>query len=72
MLPLKSAVCPRTTSGDLRPSGGLNKWINQAILARFLADIMAITRDQELDLLHVDAGPFTFNASLPHLEQSGP
>ena len=37
------------------------------VLARFLEDIMVITRDQELGLLHVDTEPFTFHASLPCL-----
>ena len=36
--------------------------------AKFLEDIVAITRDQELGLLYVDTEPFTFHASLPHLE----
>ena len=37
-------------------------------LAKFLGDIMALTRDQEPGLLHVDTEPFTFHASLPRLE----
>ena len=37
------------------------------VLARFLEDILVITRDQELGL-HVDMEPFTFHASLPCLE----
>ena len=38
------------------------------VLDRFLEDILVITRDQELGLLHVDTEPFTFHASLPCLE----
>ena len=36
------------------------------VLARFLEDIMVITRDQKLGLLRVE--PFTFHASLPRLD----
>ena len=35
------------------------------VLVRFLENTLAITRDEELGLLHVDMAPFTFYASLP-------
>ena len=35
------------------------------VLARFLEEILVITRDQEFGLLHVDTGPFNFYAN-PH------
>ena len=38
------------------------------IFARFIEDIMAITRDQEPGLHHVDTELFTFHASLPRIE----
>ena len=38
------------------------------VFGRFLEDILVITRDQELGLLHVESEPFTFHASLPCLE----
>ena len=38
------------------------------VLPRFLEDILVITKDQELGLLHVDMEPVTFHASLPCLE----
>ena len=37
------------------------------VLARFLENIMANTRNQEHGLLHVDMEPLTFHASLPRL-----
>ena len=39
-----------------------------AVLARFLEDTMAILRDQELGLLHVDMERFAFHDSLPCLK----
>ena len=38
------------------------------VLARFVEDILVMTKDQELGLLHVDTEPFTFHATLPRHE----
>ena len=37
---------------------------NTGVLARFLEDNLAITKDQDLGLLHVETEPFTFHANL--------